>query len=191
MKSWADEAFFYHLFPLGVCGAPWTNPGGSSVDRIEQLVSWIEPASRIGANAVLLGPIWESGTHGYDTFDYTRPRSQAGNQRRPEARARRLERPGVPGRFRRRVQSLWPWVGPFLDLKAKGPASEFKDWFAGVDFSRTSRLAIRSRTRGGTATIIWSNSICRIQTSGAIFWGPWPIGSRTTTSTVFDSTPPT
>ena len=33
---WADEAVFYQIYPLGLCGAPFENPGGF-VDSPEEV----------------------------------------------------------------------------------------------------------------------------------------------------------
>ena len=36
--SWAQDAVFYHIYPLGFCGAPEYNDFGAPVQRLEQLV---------------------------------------------------------------------------------------------------------------------------------------------------------
>ena len=137
-KTWADEAFFYHLYPLGVCGAPWTNPEGPPVSRLRRLLDWIEPAARIGANAVLFGPLWESATHGYDTQNYRMLDRRLGtNEDLKEilaawkARGFRVVFDGVFNHCGREFP-------PFVDLRNRGSDSPYRDWFAGVDFGKPS-----------------------------------------------------
>jgi len=71
MTSTISNKIFYHIYPLGMCGAPLKNdfssPAGNGlrklIDRIPHLVS-------LGVNAVYIGPLFESTAHGYDTLDY-------------------------------------------------------------------------------------------------------------------------
>ena len=37
--AWYDEAFFYHIYPLGLCGAPKTNSYGKEEHRLRELHS--------------------------------------------------------------------------------------------------------------------------------------------------------
>ena len=67
---WSHEASIYHVFPLGLCG----NRG------IRSLIEWIEPARNMGCNTLLLGPIWDSSSHGYDTKDYFRLDPRLGSE---------------------------------------------------------------------------------------------------------------
>ena len=138
MSTWIGDAFVYHIFPLGAFGAPWINPGGDPVPRIRQLADWVEPASRIGANTLLLGPLWESGTHGYDTHDYSIPDRRLGNEHDLaealgvwKSRGFRLVFDGVFNHCGRGFAA-------FADLVLRGRDSAHVDWFSGVDFSRRS-----------------------------------------------------
>jgi len=138
MKTWADDAFFYHLYPLGALGAPWTNPGGAPVPRIRNLEGWMEPASRIGANALLLGPLWESGTHGYDTHDYSQLDRRLGTNDDLKAVLARWKARGFRVVFDGVFNHCGRGFAPFVDLMARGPGSPYADWFSGVDFARRS-----------------------------------------------------
>jgi glycosidase len=54
-----------------LCGAPQHNDFTSPpVPRLEQVYSWLDHIQYLGANALYLGPLFESGSHGYDTRDY-------------------------------------------------------------------------------------------------------------------------
>ena len=66
--AWAQDAFFYHIYPLGLCGAPWRNDFRSEPEpRLNQLQDWLQHLRDLGVNAVYIGPLWEAGSHGYDT----------------------------------------------------------------------------------------------------------------------------
>ena len=68
---WAHDAIFYHINPLGLCGAPARNDFTMPAQpRLEQLDAWIPHLAELGINAVYLGPLFESTAHGYDTADY-------------------------------------------------------------------------------------------------------------------------
>ena len=65
------ECIFYHIYPIGFCGAPYRNTGEPASNRISKIEKWIPHLKSIGINTLYLGPVFESGCHGYDTHDYT------------------------------------------------------------------------------------------------------------------------
>ena len=71
--SWFEPSFVYQVYPLGLCGAPHENDG-AVVHRLRKLVDdgWIAHMRRLGATCLLLNPVFESISHGYDTTDYTK-----------------------------------------------------------------------------------------------------------------------
>lgn len=77
--SWYREAIFYHIYPLGLCGAPQFNDFSQPVNRIETLRPWIDHISGLGFNALYIGPLFESSSHGYDTADYRKLDSRLGD----------------------------------------------------------------------------------------------------------------
>lgn len=62
---------FYHIYPLGFCGAPHSNDG-ITVSRIRKVIDWIPHMKKLGITAVYFGPVFESDRHGYDTRDYAK-----------------------------------------------------------------------------------------------------------------------
>ncbi|MBN1266754.1 MAG: cyclomaltodextrinase [Anaerolineales bacterium] len=69
--SWANNAVFYHIYPLGLCGAPPQNDlHAPTVTRLEKIHSWLDHLQWLGVTAVILGPVFEARSHGYDTVDY-------------------------------------------------------------------------------------------------------------------------
>ncbi|MER6951086.1 alpha-amylase family protein [Nonomuraea sp. NPDC000554] len=74
MPSWSDHAILWQVYPLGFTGAPAVAPppGVSVRHRLRQLEGWLDYAVELGCSGLLLGPIFASETHGYDTVDHFR-----------------------------------------------------------------------------------------------------------------------
>ncbi|TMR93181.1 alpha-amylase family protein [Nonomuraea basaltis] len=72
MTSWKEHAIWWHVYPLGFAGAePAAPPSGAPVrHRLRRLESWLDYAIELGCSGLLLGPIFASETHGYDTLDH-------------------------------------------------------------------------------------------------------------------------
>lgn len=72
-RAWVDHAIFWQVYPLGFLGVdqPASTGGPSSGARtLRDLVNWLDYLLRLGANGLLLGPVFASSTHGYDTTDH-------------------------------------------------------------------------------------------------------------------------
>ena len=76
--AWYDEAVFYHIYPLGLTGAPKQNSYGEPVHRLNTILPWISHIKEIGCNAIYIGPLFESVGHGYETTDYKKLDSRLG-----------------------------------------------------------------------------------------------------------------
>ena len=138
MDSWARNAVFYHIFPLGCLGAPERNPlAGPPVDRLSGLMPWIDYIEDLGANALLLGPVFESSAHGYDTADYFSIDRRLGDDATLAAVSRELHRRGIrlvlDAVFHHTGRDFWA----FHDIREKGQASPYCDWYH-LDFTRGS-----------------------------------------------------
>ena len=74
MTSWADHAILWQVYPLGFTGAERAAPGAHEPvrHRLRQLTNWLDYAIGLGCNGLLLGPVFASETHGYDTVDHFR-----------------------------------------------------------------------------------------------------------------------
>ncbi|MDD5654752.1 MAG: alpha-amylase family glycosyl hydrolase [Candidatus Omnitrophica bacterium] len=139
MSHWADEAFFYHIYPLGLCGAPAANDLSSVPEpRLEKLYKWLDHISGLGANALYLGPVFESSTHGYDTVDYYRVDRRLGRDDTLKALVDGSHRRGIrvilDAVFNHTGRDFWA----FKDLLAHGEGSAYRDWFCGVRFDKRS-----------------------------------------------------
>ncbi|WP_432560319.1 alpha-amylase family glycosyl hydrolase [Granulicoccus sp. GXG6511] len=76
--SLLDHAIWWQIYPLGAVGAPIHGrrvlhfPGEDAGHRLRQLDAWLDYAIELGCSGLLLGPIFESTAHGYDTVDHLR-----------------------------------------------------------------------------------------------------------------------
>lgn len=70
MAPWYEEAEFYHIYPIGLTGAPRKNESEGTVHRFSTLEQWLPHIADLGCTAIYIGPLFESTTHGYDTKDY-------------------------------------------------------------------------------------------------------------------------
>lgn len=138
-NHWSYDAIFYHIYPLGLCGAPRHNSLQNAPEpRLAQLHGWIEHLAGLGVNAVYLGPLFESTVHGYDTADYYHVDRRLGDDRTLADLVAALHDAGIrvilDGVFNHVGRDFWA----FRDLRERGEASPYRDWFAGIDFSRRS-----------------------------------------------------
>ncbi len=89
MPVWAESCIWWHVYPLGFCGAPIRPPADvpdgadwrpSGEPRLLRLLPWLDHAVELGVNGVLLGPVFDSWTHGYDTLDHYRVDPRLGSE---------------------------------------------------------------------------------------------------------------
>ncbi|WP_128934526.1 alpha-amylase family protein [Bradyrhizobium zhanjiangense] len=71
MSNWIEHVIWWHVYPLGFVGAE-REAGACAgiVHRLDHLVRWLDYAVEFGASGILLGPIFASSSHGYDTTDH-------------------------------------------------------------------------------------------------------------------------
>ena len=71
--KWTDEVIWYAVYPLGMVGAPTSDSGVQGpTNRLARIEAWLDHLIILGCNGLLLGPIFASHTHGYDTLDHFR-----------------------------------------------------------------------------------------------------------------------
>lgn len=132
--AWYDEAVFYHIYPLGLAGAPAENPYGEPVHRLNTLIPWITHCREIGCNALYIGPLFESVGHGYETTDYKKLDSRLGDNEDLKAFVKACHENGVRVIF----DGVFNHVGrdffAFQDVKKNRENSAYRDWFCNVNF---------------------------------------------------------
>ena len=136
MTHWIDNAVFYHIYPLGLCGAPRHNDGSSApVSRLDNLIPWLEGAAGLGCNALYLGPLFESVSHGYDTSDYYKVDRRLGDHAALQSLIEEAHRLGL----RVILDGVFNHVGrdffAFRDILANRQNSAYTHWFSGLDFA--------------------------------------------------------
>lgn len=137
MSHWYEDAVVYHVYPLGALGAEKNNSGvGTSVPRLAELESWIPHWSDLGINTLLIGPVLESQSHGYDTRDYFAVDRRLGDAATLKSLVAKCREAGI----RVVLDAVFNHVGRehpfFLDVKQNRQASPYASWFAGVDFGQ-------------------------------------------------------
>ncbi|MDR0987142.1 MAG: DUF1653 domain-containing protein [Ruminococcus sp.] len=143
MANWIARTNIYHIYTMNFCGAEkfrrdYVNPENSSGGRILKVLSWIPHIVKTGFNAVLFSPVFESTEHGYDTADFFKIDARLGTNEEFMLVCEELHKNGIrvilDGVFNHVGRDFWA----FRDLQEKGELSEYKDWFAGVNFSNRS-----------------------------------------------------
>lgn len=83
MSSWTETVLWWHVYPLGFTGAPIRptddERDGAVAHRLPRIEGWLDHLVDLGLNGLLLGPVFASSTHGYDTTDYFRIDPRLGN----------------------------------------------------------------------------------------------------------------
>lgn len=80
--DWLPTAIAYQIYPLGFCGAPAVRPGGAAevVHRLPRITGWLDHIVSLGANVLILNPLFDSVSHGYDTLDHLRIDPRLGDE---------------------------------------------------------------------------------------------------------------
>ena len=131
--AWYDSAVFYHIYPLGLCGCPHDNNGETGA-HFDKLNEWAEHSKRIGCNAIYIGPLFESGSHGYDTTDYRLVDRRLGTNDDFKQFVKNCHANDVKvivdGVFNHTGRDFFA----FQDIKQNRENSRYKDWYCNVNF---------------------------------------------------------
>lgn len=130
MADWKRHALWWHVYPLGFLGAPAVAGEREPVThRLGHLCDWLDYARDLGASGLLLGPIFASTSHGYDTIDHFRVDPRLGGDddfaalvTAARSRGLRLVLDGVFNHVGRAFPA-------FAEVLAQGPAAPRADWF--------------------------------------------------------------
>lgn len=132
--AWYDEAIFYHIYPLGLLGAPKENTYDSVTHRLKELDPWIKHIKEIGCNALYIGPLFESVGHGYETTDYRKLDSRLGDNKDLKRLVKKCHDSGIrvilDGVFNHTGRDFFA----FKDIKEKRESSRYRDWYCNVNF---------------------------------------------------------
>ena len=138
MNTWLQDTVVYHLFPLGSTGAPGRNDFVSEPgERLNTLHGWLPYLGKLGVNTLLLGPVLESGTHGYDTADLFTVDRRLGTNSDLKVLITACHTHGL----KVMLDAVFHHVGrdfwAFRDVQERGKESPYCNWFF-LDFSARS-----------------------------------------------------
>ena len=140
MSAWYDNSVFYHMYPLGMTGAPKENHEAAPADRFRQLNAWIPHLTALGISAIYIGPLFESTRHGYDTRDFRLVDRRLGTNDDFRQFVKLCHEAGihvvVDGVFNHTGREFFA----FQDIKEHREASAFRDWYKGINFWQGSPL---------------------------------------------------
>ncbi len=132
--AWYDEAVFYHIYPLGLTGAPKQNSYAGPEHRLNTLIPWITHIRDIGCSAIYIGPLFESVGHGYETTDYKKLDSRLGTNEDLAHFVAECHAQGIrvilDGVFNHTGRDFFA----FKDIQQNRENSPFKDWYCNVNF---------------------------------------------------------
>jgi cyclomaltodextrinase / maltogenic alpha-amylase / neopullulanase len=129
--GWPARTTWWHVYPLGALGTePSALPTGAETrHRLTRLHDWLPYAAGLGCNGLLLGPVFASETHGYDTVDHFRVDPRLGDEGDLVALVEAAHRHGL----RVVLDGVFNHVGrgfaPYAEAVTGGPGSEAASWF--------------------------------------------------------------
>ena len=136
-----EDKIFYHIYPLGFCGAPRNNdfssPAGSG---LRSLADHIPHLQKLGINAVIIGPLFESSAHGYDTLDYFWVDRRLGTNADLKALVCAYRKAGIAVALDAVFNHSGRHFFAFKDLLQNRENSPYRDWYSGVDFGGRSPM---------------------------------------------------
>ena len=132
--AWYDEAVFYHIYPLGLCGAPKQNEYKEPVHRLRDYMEWIDHIKETGFNAIYIGPLFESVGHGYETTDYKKLDSRLGDNDDLKAFVKTCHEKGIRVIFDGVFNHTGRDFFAFKDIQQNRENSRYKDWYCNVNF---------------------------------------------------------
>src|ERR1700757_2573553 len=131
VESWADHAVLWQGYPPGFTGGGGARraPQEPVRHRLRQLEAWLDYAIGLGCNGLLLGPVFASETHGYDTTDHFRIDARLGDEADFDA----LVTAASQRRLRLILDGVFNHVGrsfpPFKAALAGGSGTPAARWF--------------------------------------------------------------
>ncbi|MCD7746347.1 MAG: alpha-amylase [Lachnospiraceae bacterium] len=134
MSVWYENTVFYHMYPLGMSGAPFENREEQVVHRFEELEEWLPHIHDLECGAIYIGPLFESTTHGYDTRDYKMVDRRLGDNEDFKRFVKKAHELGlkvvVDGVFNHTGREFFA----FQDIQRNREGSRYCGWYKGINF---------------------------------------------------------
>jgi glycosidase len=147
-----------------MCGAPKQNdfcsPAGNG---LRSLINHIPRLLSLGINALYIGPLFESSSHGYDTVDYYHVERRLGNNQDLKELVRAFHNNGISVILDAVFNHTGRDFFAFKDLREHKTASSYTDWYLNVDFSKNNAYNDGFSYEGwaGHASLVKLNLDCR------------------------------
>jgi cyclomaltodextrinase len=135
---WWKNAQIYHIYPLGFCGSPRINQASGPGEPIPNPAQQVQQGQELGMNTILLGPVFQSHGHGYETIDYFTVDYRLGSNADFLAFFRSAET-GTAGGSGRRLQPRGPGLRA-LSGPQPPRSLPLPDWFAGYQLPEQQSL---------------------------------------------------
>jgi cyclomaltodextrinase len=127
--SWVRDVIWWQVFPMGFTGADMSGRDRTQRLGLRHIEQWLDYAVELGTSGILLGPIFESSSHGYDTIDYLRIDPRLGDEGDFESLVAAAHAKGL----RVLLDGVFNHVGrdsvAFQSVLSDGVASAYADWF--------------------------------------------------------------
>ncbi|MNS61532.1 Cyclomaltodextrinase [compost metagenome] len=141
--AWVKDAVFYQIFPERFANGDPSNdpegalPWGGKPERdnffggdLQGVIDHLDHLSELGINAIYFTPLFAATTnHKYDTEDYMRIDPQFGDVETLKKLVKLCHDRGIRILLDAVFNHSGGTFAPFLDVKEKGEASKYKDWF--------------------------------------------------------------
>lgn len=138
MGRWFEEAVFYHMYPIGMTGAPRRNDQTEVTHRFPALLEWLPHIASLGCTAIYIGPLFESTSHGYDTRDYKLVDRRLGDNEDFKQFVNKAHELGikvvVDGVFNHTGREFFA----FQDIQRNRESSPYCCWYKGINFGWNS-----------------------------------------------------
>jgi glycosidase len=147
-----------------MCGAPkqndFSSPAGSG---LRALKNHIPRLLSLGINALYIGPLFESSSHGYDTVDYYHVERRLGNNQDFKELVHIFHDNGISVILDAVFNHTGRDFFAFKDLRENKTASQYIDWYLNVDFSKNNEYNDGFSYEGwaGHASLVKLNLGCR------------------------------
>ena len=132
------QQYFFIMYPLGMSGAPLQNKEEEVVHRFDELKKWLPHIKALGCDAIYIGPLFESTTHGYDTKDYRMVDRRLGDNKDFKTFVAEAHQMGlrivVDGVFNHTGREFFA----FQENKKNRESSRYCGWYKGVNFGWNS-----------------------------------------------------
>lgn len=148
LRPWTQNEVFYHIYPLGLLGAEgidnpeaarlWRQSGRTPNRSLSDCRPWIDHATAIGCTALYLGPLFQSGSHGYDTIDFQRVDDRIGSGKELKSLVEYAHHQGMKVILDAVLNHVGRDFPAFRNLRSHTRDSEYRSWFHGIDFNRSS-----------------------------------------------------